>query len=66
MRRGRNWKAVPSEPDPSPEGEDAVDSAGFACPLCGRPLEACACVCPFCGESADCRCCIGYGVATGG
>lgn len=36
------------------------------CPLCGEPFEACLCVCPYCGDRNGCRCCIGYGLATGG
>jgi len=36
------------------------------CPPCGRFIEDCACVCPFCGERNGCRCCIGFGLATGG
>ena len=38
----------------------------LVCHECAEPLEACVCVCPYCGDRDGCRCCIGYGLATGG
>ncbi|HEY5606395.1 MAG TPA: hypothetical protein VIL45_07760 [Thermoplasmata archaeon] len=66
MTRTRIWTAAARQVRRPSRPAEGSDSFWFTCPRCGQPLEACSCVCPFCGESAGCRCCIGYGVATGG